>query len=232
MTLTNSKPDDNHCTRPSSLNSLSRSISIDVTSKSPSVTYPDLAIDPFHFVVDPCPPWSPASYSFLVHALTTLSSTRSRIAIINTLTNYLRCVILCHPPSLVPSLYLVTNSLAPSYLAVELGLGPSVITKALQQVSGLSAAALSKLYKSLGDPGDVAFAAKSSIRTLIPHAPLTTVNVYEIMLKIAHTQGQGSLKSKQRLVEKLLLSAKGEESRYLVRTLCQNLRVGAVRYEK
>lgn len=165
-----------------------------------------------------------------MHALSTLSNTRSRITIINTLTNYLRCIISRHPSSLVPSLYLVTNSLAPSYLAVELGLGPSVITKALRQVSGLSAAALSKLYKSLGDPGDVAFAAKSSVRTLIPHAPLTTAGVYKTMLKIAGTQGQGSLKSKQKLVEKLLLSAKGEESRYLVRMLCQNLRVGAVRY--
>lgn len=31
------------------------------------------------------------------------------------------------------------------------------------------------------------------------------------------------------MVEKLLVAAKGEETRYLVRTLCQNLRVGAVR---
>ncbi|KAF8520473.1 hypothetical protein BU17DRAFT_75690 [Hysterangium stoloniferum] len=191
--------------------------------------YPDLTVDPLIFKIDAHPQWSPASYSFLSHVLSTLSHTRSRILILNTLTNYFRFVIQHHPPSLLPSLYLLSNSISPSYHSVELGLGSSIITKSLQQVSGLSAAALSKLYKSHGDPGDVAVAAKSSVRTLIPHAPLTTIGVYESLLKIAHTQGQGAAKVKQSHVEKLLLSAKGEESRYLVRTLCQNLRVGAVR---
>lgn len=37
------------------------------------------------------------------------------------------------------------------------------------------------------------------------------------------------MKEKQAIVERLLLSAKGEESRYLVRTFAQHLRVGAVR---
>lgn len=39
----------------------------------------------------------------------------------------------------------------------------------------------------------------------------------------------GAAKAKQSIVQKLLVSAKGEEIRYLVRTLGQNLRVGAVR---
>ena len=49
------------------------------------------------------------------------------------------------------------------------------------------------------------------------------------MLKIAEAKGAGASKQKQSMVEKLLVSAKGEETRYLVRTLGQNLRVGAVR---
>lgn len=53
--------------------------------------------------------------------------------------------------------------------------------------------------------------------------------VYETLLKIAGAKGSGAAKQKQSLVEKLLVSAKGEETRYLVRTLGQNLRVGAVR---
>jgi DNA ligase-1 len=53
--------------------------------------------------------------------------------------------------------------------------------------------------------------------------------VYETLLKIANSHGQGVAKTKQALVERLLLAARGEECRFLVRTLCQNLRVGAVR---
>ena len=65
------------------------------------------------------------------------------------------------PPSLLPALYLLSNSLAPPYIPIELGLGPSIISKAIQQVSGLSAAALKRLYTKTGDPGDVAYEAKS-----------------------------------------------------------------------
>lgn len=213
--------------------SLSTSRSINVTPRcSASSNYPDLSVDPTNFVIEGNSPWSPLTqtpYSFLVHALLTLSQTRSRILIINTLTNYLRLISLYDPPSLLPSLYLLSNTIAPPYLSVELGLGPSVISKAIQQVSGLTSAALNKLSRSLGDPGDVAFTAKSSVRTLFPHAALTVQGVYDTLLQISRAQGQGAAKVKLSLVEKLLLSAKGEEPRYLVRTLCQNLRVGAVR---
>ncbi|KIJ49602.1 hypothetical protein M422DRAFT_27965 [Sphaerobolus stellatus SS14] len=194
-----------------------------------TVTFPDLEVDPLLLSNETGPSWMVASYAFLAHTLSTLSKTRSRILILNTITNALRLITLHHPPSLLPALYLMSNTLAPSYIPVELKIGPSVISKAIQQVSGLTSAALSRLYRSFGDPGDVAFAAKSSVRTLIPHPPLTILGVYDTLLKISRAQGQGAGKTKQALVEKLLLSAKGEEIRFLVRTLFQNLRVGAVR---
>ena len=174
-------------------------------------------------------PMSSVPYSFLAHAFVTLSRTRSRIQIINILTNTLRTIIHHHPQSLLPSLYLLSNSLAPAYASVELGLGPSIISRAIRNISGLSAAALKRLYNTTGDPGDVAFEAKTNLRTLIPHPPLLVTFVYESLLKIANCKGQGASKQKERLVERLLIAATGEEVRYLTRTLCQNLRVGAVR---
>lgn len=114
-------------------------------------------------------------------------------------------------------------------MSTELGLGPSIISKAIQQVSGLSSAALRRLYSTTGDVGDVAFEAKSNLRTLIPHPQLRIPTVYESLLKISRTKGDGATKQKQSIVERLLVAAKGEETRYLVRTLSQNIRVGAVR---
>lgn len=218
------------------------------TNSTPS--YISLSIDPTAYDLDALD-WSPNApipYSFLAHTLSTLSETRSRIAILNTLTNCIRSISRFHPPSLLPSLYLLSNSLSPPYSPLELGLGHSIISKAIQQVSGLTPAALKRLYTTTGDPGasngsikrsysekhlmfsgDMAYEAKSNVRTLIPHPPLLITSVYESMLKIARAQGQGAAKQKQAIVEKLLVSARGEEIRYLVRTLCQNLRVGAVR---
>ena len=195
---------------------------------SPLVFGP-LDVDPIAYEPQSQPPMSKAPFGLLTHAFVALSQTRSRIAILNILTNVLRTIIHQYPSSLLPSVYLLSNSLKPQFIPVELGLGTSLISRGIQQISGLSSTALRKLYNSTGDPGDVAFAAKSNLRTLIPHPPLTIPYVYESLLKIAGCKGQGAAKDKQKIVEKLLLASSGEEVRYLTRTLCQNLRVGAVR---
>ena len=197
----------------------------------PNVDYSPVALDPLAYPIQECP-WpvdSPAPYSFLVHTLVAIADTRSRIAILNALTNTLRCLILYHPASLLPALYLLSNTLSPAYSPLELGIGASVISKAIQHVSGLTSTALRRLYNSFGDPGDVAFEAKSNVRTLVAHPPLLIETVYQFMLKIAQIKGQGAARQKQSIVERLLVAAVGEETRFLVRTLSQNLRVGAVR---
>ena len=110
-----------------------------------------------------------------------------------------------------------------------------------------------------GDLGDVAHAARSSVRTLFAPKPLTVKEVFRTLHTIAklkvglrqtprlpamtgrhgarpfHTalvtapsQGKGSQKQKQALVHKLIVSCRGPETRFLVRTLIANLRVGAV----
>ena len=49
-------------------------------------------------------------------------------------------------------------------------------------------------------------------------------------MKIANSKGAGSQEFKQRTVDRLLQdSQSAEQSRYLVRTLCQHLRIGAVK---
>ncbi|KAG6378153.1 ATP-dependent DNA ligase [Boletus reticuloceps] len=197
----------------------------------PDIDYSPVAVDPLVYPIHECP-WpvtSPAPYSFLVHTLTVLVNTRSRIAILDVLTNTLRCLILYHPTSLLPALYLLSNSLSPAYSPLELGIGASVISRAIRHVSGLTSGALRRLYNSSGDPGDVAFEAKSNVRTLVAHPPLLIEDVYQSMLKIAYIKGQGTARQKQSIVERLLVAARGEETRFLVRTLSQNLRVGAVR---
>lgn len=96
---------------------------------------------------------------------------------------------------------------------------------------GLDNAGLKALYDKHGDAGDVAFEAKKRQSfTLRKPKPLSIKAVFQSLVKIANSRGNGSQDFKQRIVERLLQDAQGaEESRYLVRTLAQHLRIGAVK---
>lgn len=101
----------------------------------------------------------------------------------------------------------------------------------MKKVCGLDNAGLKALYDKHGDAGDVAFEAKKRQSfTLRKPKPLSIKGVFQSLVKVANSKGNGSQEFKQRIVERLLQDAQGaEESRYIVRTLCQHLRIGAVK---
>ncbi|KAL7419729.1 hypothetical protein Q5752_005645 [Cryptotrichosporon argae] len=168
-------------------------------------------------------------YSVLVGVYVQVSSTRSRLLIVRVLTNFLHLVLAVSPLDLPPALYLLSNHLLPSYLPSELGIGSSIITKAIQDVSGARARDLHALWQKHGDPGDVAFDATRTRRTLVTPAPLVVADVYARLLGLIKLKGAQSGKLKGDVVRKLMVQARGEEVRFLVRTLVGNLRIGAVR---
>lgn len=172
-----------------------------------------------------------ATYALLTRAFVLANATTSRIKIVDTLVNFLRVLIEGDPSSLLPAVWLATNSISPPYDELELGLGGSSISKALKKIYGLDAQGLKTLYDKHGDAGDVAFEAKKRQSfTLVKPKSLKIKGVYQSLVKIATSKGSGSQETKQRVVEKLLQDTRGaEESRYIVRTLVQNLRIGAVK---
>lgn len=237
----------------------------------PLEPFPNLTLNPFLFEIRPrspeghgtsaCSYWTrgtPAPYSLLVHALVSLAATKSRIAILSILTNLLRILIVYDSESVLPALYLLSNSLGAAWEGIELGVGGSIISKILQTTTSITSTTIRNLYKKYGDPGDVAYYAvvgeSSGPRpsVLRPHPPLLIGALYKDLRKIASSRGEKSQKIRRAITERLLLSAVGsswksgkpsgqdsiidlnphllgEEARYLVRTLIQNLRVGAVR---
>ncbi|KAI1499130.1 DNA ligase 1 [Biscogniauxia marginata] len=199
--------------------------SVDAVSESIPLDESPLTFDPSKYVPELQKHWAgeggDASYALLTRCFVLVSSTASRIKIVDTLVNCLRILIEADPESLLPAVWLATNSISPSYISLELGLGGSAISKALKQVCGLDNRSLKAIYDKHGDAGDVAFEAKKKQSfTLRRPKPLTIKGV----------QGQGSAEAKQRIIDRLLQDARGgEESRYIVRTLCQHLRIGAVK---
>lgn len=194
-----------------------------------------LTFDPSQYIPQLQAAWAAeggdSSYALLVRCFVLVSGTQSRIKIVDTLVNCLRIFIEADPSSLLPAVWLATNAISPPYISLELGIGGSAISKALKQVCGLDNRALKAIYDRLGDPGDVAFEAKKKQSfTLRKPKPLAIKGVFQSLVKLAKTQGQGSGDIKQRIVDKLLQDARGgEESRFIVRTLCQHLRIGAVK---
>lgn len=188
-----------------------------------------LTFDPSKYVPELQGHWAAeggnASYALLTRCFVLVNGTQSRIKIVDTLVNMLRVIIEGDPSSLLPTVWLATNSISPPYISLELGLGGSAISKALKNICGLDNKSLKALYDKVGDAGDVAFEAKKKQSfTLRKPKPLTIKAVYQSLVKIANSQGTGSAQAKQRIVDRLLQDARGaEESRYIVRTLCQHV---------
>ncbi|KAH8819509.1 DNA ligase-like protein I [Xylogone sp. PMI_703] len=214
----------------------------DTTSVDIPLDTSSLAFEPSEFVPELQKHWSVegghASYALLTRCFVLVNGTQSRIRIVDILVNTLRIIIEGDPSSLLPTVWLATNAISPPYISLELGLGGSAISKALKQVCGLDGRALKSIYDKYGDAGDVAAEAKKrQSYTLKKPKPLTIKDVYQSLVKIASTQGTGSGDIKQSIVNRLLQDARGaEESRYIVRTLCQHalmiwgkLRIGAVK---
>lgn len=194
-----------------------------------------LEFDPSKYIPDLQKHWTAdggrATYALLTRCFILVNGTTSRIKIVDTLVNLLRTIIESDPDSLLPAVWLATNSISPPYIDLELGLGGSAISKALKKVCGLDNAGLRTLNNKYGDAGDVAFEAKKRQSfTLRKPKPLTIKSVFDSLVKIANSKGNGSVEVKQRIVERLIQDARGaEESRYIVRTLVQHLRIGAVK---
>ena len=194
-----------------------------------------LEFDPSKYIPDLQKHWvtdgGHATYALLTRCFVLVNSTSSRIKIVDTLVNLLRTIIESDPSSLLPAVWLATNAISPPYIDLELGLGGSAISKALKKVCGLDNAGLKVLNNKYGDAGDVAFEAKKKQSfTLRKPKPLTIKSVFDSLVKIANSKGQGSVENKQRIVERLVQDSRGaEESRYIVRTLVQHLRIGAVK---
>ncbi|KAG0168915.1 hypothetical protein DFQ30_004171 [Apophysomyces sp. BC1015] len=170
-----------------------------------------------------------APYSVLAQTFAIIMSTTARTRMINVLCNLLRLLIFHAPADLLPALWLCSNSIGPSYEGAELGIGSHILIKSLADVSGTTPRQLRKLYETHGDWGDVAYAAKTSVRTIVEPQPLCIRGVLDTLHTVAASRGKGVVGTKTAAVKKLLLAAKGEEARFIVRTLIGNLRVGALR---
>lgn len=123
-------------------------------------------------------------------------------------------------------LYLIMNKLAPAHEGIELGVGDSLLVKAVAECCGITEQRIKEMYTQTGDLAEVAQNNKRKQMTLFQSPPLLACHVYHTFRNIAQTQGKDTVRRRLDIIKKLLTDAKGPEVNFIIRALQQKMRVG------
>ncbi|KAI9831631.1 MAG: hypothetical protein M1826_003240 [Phylliscum demangeonii] len=195
----------------------------------------------------PYPDWNPETpvpYAALCTTFSLIEATTKRLIILSLCSQFLRQVLRLTPADLLPTIQLMINKLAADSAGVELGIGESLIMKAIGETTGRSLAVIKADHNEIGDLGLVAAKSRSNQPTMFKPKPLTVRGVHEGLMAIATVTGQGAQSRKIAGIKKLLSAAdtqvsgkakgvditkdKGgpSEAKFLIRFLEGKLRLG------
>src|SRR5262245_32467389 len=118
--------------------------------------------------------------------------------------------------------YLLEARLGPPFAAVNIGMGERMVAAAVAAATKKSEAAVSKLYKELGDLGLVA----QRLTSKNARGKLTVSEVYSSLLEIARTSGRGSAEKKGRRLAERIGSVQPLSALYTARFVVGRMRLG------
>lgn len=168
----------------------------------------------------------PVPYAALAAAFSEIQATTKRLEITEILTQFLVRVIERSPDNLLHVVYLCINRLCPDYEGLELGIGESLLIKAIAQSTGREVPRIKKDLESLGDLGLVALNSKKNQPTMFKVSSLKVPSVFKQLREIALVAGNKSQDRKIGMIKKLLAACQGEEPKFLIRSLEGKLRIG------
>ncbi|KAI5781254.1 hypothetical protein EDC01DRAFT_666862 [Geopyxis carbonaria] len=177
----------------------------------------------------PYPDWkagTPIPYAALVKTFNLVEATTKRLEKLSHTSLFLRQVLRLSPDELLLVVHLMINRLAADYEGVELGIGESLLMKAIAESCGRSMQKLKEDQKEIGDLGEVAMKSRNTQKTLFAPKPLTIKGVHATFKEIALIKGDGGQGRKVSAINKMLSAAKGDEAKYIVRALEGKLRLG------
>lgn len=192
---------------------------------------------------DPYPDWKagePVPYAALCTTFSLIEMTTKRLIIQSHCALFLRQVLRLTPDDLLPTVMLMINKLAADYAGIELGIGESLIMKAIGEATGRSLAVIKQDQKEIGDLGLVAVKSRSNQPTMFKPKPLTVRGVLQSLIGIATVQGNGSQGRKVDGIKKMLSAADSKggkvditkdkggpsEAKFIIRFLEGKLRLG------
>lgn len=159
---------------------------------------------------DPYPDWKPGEpvpYAALCTTFSLIEMTTKRLIISSHCSLFLRQVLRLTPDDLLPTVQLMINKLAADYAGIELGIGESLIMKAIGETTGRSLSVIKTDQNQIGDLGLVAAKSRSNQPTMFKPKPLTIRGVLDGLMGIAIVSGHGSQDKKIAGIKKLLSAA-------------------------
>ncbi|XP_051943327.1 DNA ligase 1 isoform X1 [Hippocampus zosterae] len=165
-------------------------------------------------------------YLALARTFEKIEEDSGRLRNIETLANLFRSVLLLSPDDLLCCIYLCLNQLGPAYLGVELGIGETVLMKAVAQATGRQLDKIKAEAQERGDLGLVAESSRSNQRTMFRPASLTVGGVFKKLKEIASMSGNAAMNKKIDIIKGLFVACRFSEARYIVRSLAGKLRIG------
>jgi DNA ligase 1 len=163
-------------------------------------------------------------YSSLVSIYQKLESTPRRLEKTHILAEFLKTV---PENELENVILLLRGSVFAPWDKRTLGFSSALAVKAVAAVSGESEQKVKTLWRREGDLGKVAvvLAGKQKQATLLAR-DLSVQEVIGTLQKLPSVEGKGSVELKVKSVASMLSSTSGEEARFLLRTVLEELRVG------
>lgn len=168
-------------------------------------------------------------YAAVVGTFEEISKVSSRIEKENLLSNLFSAVLCTSPHELEPLLYLSSNHVHPVYDGMELGVGDSLLIKAICDATGRKKDSIEEAYEKEGDLGVVAVHSRTSQKTLgfaAKPKPLFAGYVLDQFRQLTQIKGEKAQARKVELIKGLMIRCQGQEAKYIVRALQGKLRIG------
>nr|XP_027227889.1 DNA ligase 1-like isoform X2 [Penaeus vannamei] len=165
-------------------------------------------------------------YLALAKTMELIESTSGRLKTIEMLANFFRSVIVLSPDDLLQCVYLCLNKVAPAFEGTELGIGETILMRAIAQASGRSVDKIKQDAEQKGDLGIVAEQSRSTQRIMFQPAKLTVKAVFDKLKEIASMSGNDVQSKKIDKIKGMFVACRFSEARYLIRSLSGKLRIG------
>ncbi|XP_019613689.1 PREDICTED: DNA ligase 1-like isoform X3 [Branchiostoma belcheri] len=165
-------------------------------------------------------------YLALAKTFEAIEEVRARLKIMEILCNFFRSVIALTPDDLVQCVYLCLNKVGPAYEGLELGIGETVLMKAIAEATGRKMAQIKTDAQEKGDLGIVAETSRSTQRTMFAPPKLTVRGVFNKLKEISTIKGNDVMTKKINFIKGMFVACRQSEARYLIRSLGGKLRIG------
>ncbi|MEK6887307.1 MAG: DNA ligase, partial [Nanoarchaeota archaeon] len=163
-------------------------------------------------------------YSDLVEIYEKLEKTSKRLEKTHILSEFIKIVSVDDLPYVV---LLLQGNVYPPVEEKKIGVAAKLVLKAIASASGIPQEKVEHHWAKSGDLGETAaeLIGKKQQSTLFK-ADITVKKVMENLRKLATLEGEGTVSRKVDLISELLTSATSKESKFIIRTLLEELRVG------